>query len=120
MQRCNWKHRRYGDGGGGYGDAQSGVLPKETGVNNLLNWFIFVFSLFISGFYMYVTSLTGISGSEAVLKSPVYQKSSPTCVFEFYYRMTGTFGETLTLYLNSGSRKTAIWTRSGKTLERTV
>ncbi|CAB4000024.1 MAM and LDL-receptor class A domain-containing 2 [Paramuricea clavata] len=62
-----------------------------------------------AGFYMYVTSLTGISGSEAVLKSPVYQKSSPTCVFEFYYRMTSTFSETLTLYLNTGSRKTAIW-----------
>ena len=70
--------------------------------------------LFILGFYMYVTSLTGISGSQAVLKSPVYQKASTTCVFEFYYKMTSTFSETLTLYLNSGSRKTAIWTRSGK------
>ena len=80
----------------------------------MLPWSTFLASLFISGFYMYVTSLTGISGSEAVLKSPVYQKSSPTCVFEFYYRMTSTFSETLTLYLNTGSRKTAIWTRTGK------
>lgn len=64
---------------------------------------------------MYMTSLTGIVGSEAVLSSPVYKKSSPTCVFEFYYRMVGTYSETLTLYVNvpSTSRKTAIWTRNG-------
>ena len=65
---------------------------------------------------MYVTSLTGIIGSEAILKSPVYQKSSPSCVFEFYYRMVRTDSETLTLYVNAGSRKTAIWTRTGRFL----
>ncbi|CAF0718676.1 unnamed protein product [Adineta steineri] len=67
----------------------------------------------VNGTYIYLETSTGFTGDKARLISPIYRKSSKTCMFTFWYHMYGDTIDTLNIHVLAGGIDTLIWSLKG-------
>ncbi|CAF1639090.1 unnamed protein product, partial [Adineta ricciae] len=67
----------------------------------------------VNGTYIYLETSDGVNGDKARLISPLYRKSSKTCMFTFWYHMYGQTINTLNIFVRAGGVDTLVWSLQG-------